>query len=312
MRFGGERSSMANRPQSREDARSGLKSDDPRDRRQAARYLIQNPSREVHSELQQALARESDFWSRTAIEKALRAVQELDGQVSDLDHTELDEAPSKALEEAYARALQETAERFLHEIKPIVGVLKVYAAKEVPNYGRSRTSREIQRLSQFLRAIGTLCQAASPPKLEELDLAGLVKKVATQESQDSEVRVQTSGLSPMQIVSDSTMLEIAVANGLRNAIEATEACEEQGEEATVTVVWGMDDRDAWITILDRRIGLPLGIDRVFGIGVSNKEGHLGMGLANAKRAIESLAGEVSVSPRQDGGTRLGFRWPLTA
>jgi signal transduction histidine kinase len=105
-------------------------------------------------------------------------------------------------------------------------------------------------------------------------------------------------------------VKLVVANGLRNAIEATESLSEIIDASNrVVVSWGETDRDYWIAIVDWGPGLPLGFDRIFDIGSTTKKDHLGMGLAIAERAALSLSGNVSVTPREDKGTRYEFRWP---
>ena len=79
------------------------------------------------------------------------------------------------------------------------------------------------------------------------------------------------------------------------------------------VNWNVTDVEYWVAILDGGPGPPYGFNRAFDIGSTTKEGdNLGMGLASAKRAIESLSGSIALMPRSEaGGARLEFRWPRT-
>ena len=105
-------------------------------------------------------------------------------------------------------------------------------------------------------------------------------------------------------------MKLIVANGLRNAIEATESVADSAKLSNrIVISWGETDRDYWIAIVDWGPGLPLGIDRMFDIGSTTQRGHLGMGLAIAERAALSLTGKVTLTPREDKGARYEFRWP---
>lgn len=108
---------------------------------------------------------------------------------------------------------------------------------------------------------------------------------------------------------DDSLVEVAVRNGLRNSIEATEAAAGgSGKLENVVINWGETEKDYWIAILDHGNGLPPGSERIFDIGSSTKEGHFGMGLALAKRAAWSLRGDITLTPRKDGGVKFEFRW----
>ena len=108
-------------------------------------------------------------------------------------------------------------------------------------------------------------------------------------------------------MADRGLLELLLKNALRNAVEATS---EAGEPFTpVTVTWGETDIDYWISVLDRGIGLPQRLESAFKIGASLKKGHLGVGLALAAQAADSMQGQISLTPRDGGGAQFEFRWP---
>jgi signal transduction histidine kinase len=102
---------------------------------------------------------------------------------------------------------------------------------------------------------------------------------------------------------------MALENGLRNAVEATAGHHDDTGLPSVVVTWGTTDRDFYVSVLDRGVGLPGGVHRVFDIGSTTKRGHLGMGLALAKQAVRTLGGRVALRPRKDGGVGYEFRWP---
>ena len=72
------------------------------------------------------------------------------------------------------------------------------------------------------------------------------------------------------------------------------------------------DTDSWIVVLDEGCGLPPGSDRLTEPGTSTKsksQGHLGMGLPIAQRAIESTQGSIRLTPRSGAGVSCEIRWP---
>ena len=38
--------------------------------------------------------------------------------------------------------------------------------------------------------------------------------------------------------------------------------------------------------------------------------HIGMGLPLAKKAMSSMGGSVTLGPREEGGAKFEFRWPI--
>ena len=64
--------------------------------------------------------------------------------------------------------------------------------------------------------------------------------------------------------------------------------------------------------MDLECGLPTGADRITEPGTSTKsknQGHLGMGLPIAQRAIESTRGSFWITPRSGPGVSCEIRWP---
>ena len=77
----------------------------------------------------------------------------------------------------------------------------------------------------------------------------------------------------------------------------------------VTVSWESTDKDHWVSILDSGIGFSGVTKPAFEIGSSTKRGHSGFGLTIALRAIETMNGEIELSPGFEGGASYVMRWP---
>jgi signal transduction histidine kinase len=296
----------------RDEAYEAIKSPDLNQRLQAARLFAQSAEPRDVQLLQAALAVETVTWVKSALRQAIARAQPDIVQPSSESENELTNLVSAdVFEQIKAMAVNETTMRLVHEIEPILGVLRMRAKQEIPSYDSSRTKVQIDRLGELVRALDRLSRATVAPTLSEFDLAELVARVADGETPDRRVKVHLAGTSPLLVLGDPSLVEIALSNALRNAIEATETVYPQQVEAPAVIVnWGETERDVWVTVLDRGPGPPVAVERAFEIGSTTKENHLGMGLATARQAIRSLAGDVSLGPRAEtGGGRLDLRWP---
>jgi signal transduction histidine kinase len=221
---------------------------------------------------------------------------------------DVDELADGLTEEIYSEAVEETAAQLVHELEPVLGILKVLARKEIPQYEKSQTYVQILRLERLLTAIDTLRRAASPPNITEFDLADVIRRIADEAKFSASVDISFAGPRPFIVLADQSLVELALKNGVRNALESTAFV--QGVKSSVVITWGDTDRDYWISVLDEGIGIPAGrTGSVFEIGITSKKDHLGMGLALAKQAVTSLRGEITLQPRSPKGAAYKFSWP---
>jgi signal transduction histidine kinase len=284
-----------------------LASDNLHERLQGARFFSRFASKQDYELIQAALGREKVVWIKAALKRGLEVA--LGKSNTEVRAAALDAATEdEVADEIYAEAVEETTQRLVHELEPILGTLRFYAGKEIPNYPESRTKQELDRLESLLEAIDTLSKAAAPPSIKEFDLAQLIDKTTSSVCVGHEITVSLAGRRPLVVLGDPSLVEVAFANGLRNAIEATEGSG-AGPSSPVVVNWDETDRDYYVAVLDRGSGLPLGAERILEIGRTTKKGHLGMGLALADRSIRTMKGRLVLAPREDGGVSYEFRWP---
>lgn len=274
-----------------EEALKLLASEHYETRLEAARYLSDHARPGDLGLLQAALVREKVSWVRDALETAVQVATS--------------SAVKPSAKAARTDAVHEVTQRLVHEIAPILGTLELYAQKEVPSYDSSRTKIQISRLDQLLIALDRLSAASAPPDLAVTDISTLIKRVAAAADVPGQ-RVRFQGPDPWTAMADAALLEIALANGLRNAVEASGS----DAESEIVISWGASPDTLWIAVLDEGPGPPPGVQRVFDLGASTKEGHAGMGLSLAKQAVETMGGEISLTPRRaTPGARLELRWP---
>jgi signal transduction histidine kinase len=97
---------------------------------------------------------------------------------------------------------------------------------------------------------------------------------------------------------------------LNVVLNATEALREGG---TLTVTSARSGAgDVLVVVDDDGVGIDAAAAaRVFDPFVTTKPGGVGLGLVNAKAAIESHGGTITLAPRQPAGTRVTIRLPET-
>jgi signal transduction histidine kinase len=212
--------------------------------------------------------------------------------------------------EVYARATEELTDRFVHELRPLVGMARVHASREIENFESSDTASALAQIQDLLRGFDTLGRAAASPRLVERELASFIREVVAHcqaELADSGLQMTPPALEgpdPLLIVTDPDLLGFALRNGLRNAFEAS-----KGTSEPIVVTWGQSQTEYWIAVLDYGDGLPADQSALFTIGTTNKERHLGLGLAIADRAMATLGGTVSLESQPNGSTRFELKCP---
>ena len=162
-------------------------------------------------------------------------------------------------------------------------------------------------LKRIFAAIEQLKIATAVPKPTDFDLAELITEIAAESCASRSQEISLIGAKPMLVTSDPALLRIALANGVRNAVEAVSGADSH-DPHPIAITWGKTNIDYWVTILDRGAGIVGPGESAFGIGKTTKKGHSGFGLAIASQAIETLNGVCTLQPANEGGTRFELRW----
>lgn len=205
----------------------------------------------------------------------------------------------------YAEAVVEVTGEILHELEPLLGMLRLRLGTEWPDFETSRSAKEFDRLEALMEGIRELNTASRVPTMESVQLAAFLDSVARGfRSGDADV-VSTAG-PEMVVNSNVGLLEVIVRNALRNAFDASV------ETDTLPVLtWGGAGDEFFIAVLDSGTGPPAGAERAFEMGRTTKKGHLGMGLAVAERAAAALGGSASLRRRPEGGAVFEYRGPVS-
>lgn len=179
-----------------------------------------------------------------------------------------------------------------------------------------RIEREAERLDELVGELLTLARlesGASAPPRERVDLIELLAAIAD----DAEFEAQASGRELSFAAEGHFIAEVsaeliyrAFENVIRNAVKYTAPgstvridAEISGDGQTITV--RVADRGAQVA--------PEEIERIFGAfyrgsGTLQTPG-FGLGLAIARRAIESHGGAITAAPRAGGGLEFLIRLP---
>lgn len=143
-------------------------------------------------------------------------------------------------------------------------------------------------LGHFISEFARLARLPEP-RLEPLELGEQLRRVA---SLDARCPVRVVGKGPVQVLADGPMLEQALVNLVRNAIDASEP--RHGE---VTIDWSVDGGRVVLSIIDEGSGIS-NPDNLFVPLFSTKPGGSGIGLVLARNIVEAHGGQLRLDNRQ--------------
>lgn len=224
--------------------------------------------------------------------------------------TELEER----LREASALArLGEMAAVIAHEVKnplaAVRGAVQVIGSRLGPHSNDASIVKEIiARLDALNDLIQDLLVFARPPapKLDRVEVKALVESLATLLRRDPAYQSLDVGIlgAPPPAFADSSLLTIAIQNLLINAAQA-----QQGR-GRISVTLSSEDTMIRIAIADNGPGIPAEIRaNLFRPFKTTKARGTGLGMATAKRLIESQGGQIEVVSPTGGGTMVALLVP---
>lgn len=285
----------------RAEALTELRSPVARRRLAGARVLARVAMPQDEDELATALSQERVLWVKNALETGLSRLR---GDTADSDEwPPMDEAYDS--EQVRAATLQVTG-RLLHELEPLVGLLRLALQEDWEGFPGSETERQVAAIEGFLGIMEDLHTASRTPQWQEVDLRELADNLLAEVDTDRREEISVGGPS-LIVQTDSRLLMLALRNGLRNALEAVQTLSEA--DRSIVITWGRSAGGFFSVILDNGPGLPLSAIHAIGAGVSTKNTHKGIGLSLAQQAALSLSGSLILSNREEGGVRFEIRCP---
>ncbi|MDI9396585.1 MAG: PAS domain-containing sensor histidine kinase [Candidatus Pacebacteria bacterium] len=168
-----------------------------------------------------------------------------------------------------------------------------------------RVDRTIERMRALLRNVPT--QLISTDLRECVDSSILYLKRVMSEGK---IRLQSNlPKKPVRVLGDSSQLQLAVTNLLRNA---TETIQESGcRNRKISIQLGANRTHAEIIVGDSGPGLAPHIrQQIFSVLTSNRPKGTGLGLYLVRTTVVNHGGEVSVGDSPLGGAEFRVRIPL--
>lgn len=204
----------------------------------------------------------------------------------------------------------------IHDIKNSVSALSLLirnAAANLsdPEFQRDAVatlSRTVDRLCRLLATLSAPPPEEAPPTGEAIDLEKLIIEATAPLAADHRVHL-IRRLSPVQpMYGDRDALLRVVENLTTNAAEAIP------HEGTVTVTLSEDHGNAVISVADTGCGISQDFRerRLFAPFQTTKKGGWGVGLYQAKQAVEQQDGEILVESVVGRGTTFTVKFPLRA
>jgi signal transduction histidine kinase len=211
------------------------------------------------------------------------------------------------------------AARVAHDVRNPLSAMKMQAqmldAQLAPgSEGHEMTQAMLHDISQVEFVVKGLLELGRPSELRRVacQLNDVVEGVIRQITPQCRHRHITldqhlaDGLPEMLL--DADRLTQALLNVVVNATEALR----EGGTLTVASRLGADGRHVVIEVDDDGVGLePDAVGKLFDPFVTTKPGGVGLGLMNARAAVESHGGTIRLEPRQPAGTRVSITLPLS-
>jgi signal transduction histidine kinase len=228
---------------------------------------------------------------------------------------------------AQLRTLMEGQRRLLHDVshelrsplarlQAAIGLAHQQPDKIAASLERiERESVRMDRLVGELLTLSRLEAATALPTQEPVDLVEMVDQIAEDARFEAgahiDVAVRTPAPVPLTVRGVPDLLWSAIENIVRNAVK-------HGAGGPVDVVLHLEDGQVHIEVLDRGPGiLDEHLGEIFepffrsNPTRNNVDGH-GLGLAIAKRVVETHGGGITAANREGGGLRVTMTLPRVA
>jgi signal transduction histidine kinase len=222
---------------------------------------------------------------------------------------------------ARLRTLMEGQRRLLHDVShelrsPLARLQAAIglAHQQPDKIGASleRIERESVRMDRLVGELLTLSRleaASALPATEPVDLVEMVDQIADDARFEAGASIEVDAPAPVTVRGAPDLLWSAVENIVRNAVK------HGGAKDAVEVALHPGDGSVHIEVLDRGPGIAdEHLGQIFepffrsNPTLNNVDGH-GLGLAIAKRVVETHGGRITASNRAGGGLRVTITLP---
>lgn len=208
------------------------------------------------------------------------------------------------------------AARVAHDVRNPLSSIKMQtqllnASLAPGSESREMTEAMLHDISQVELVVGGLLEVARPRGLQRSmqslnEIIESVIRQVTPQCRHRQIKVERRLAADLPAMSlDGERLTHALLNVVLNAAEALR------EGGTLSVTSARSGAgDVIVVVDDDGVGIDAAqATRVFDPFVTTKPGGVGLGLVNARAAIESHGGTITLAPRQPVGTRVTIRLP---
>jgi signal transduction histidine kinase len=291
----------------REEAIPALQSDATETRLRAARFFSRESLVEDIPRIRTALGRETVPWIRRALQFALAKAERTGALIGNVSADSADELAGLDPRQIYAKAAEEVADSLIHELAPVVGLLRVVLPKELNGgFEESASKKYLDQLHSLMSAIRALKRANAVPTYKVFVLSELIGAIVETTPNPDGVDVRVTGPNRLVVSADKDQLTLAIGNGLKNALEAVRLFSTR-KPPQVIITWGNTQSDNYVVIKDTGPGFHGEPSAALKLGATSKNGHVGYGLALAHQAMLSMQGDIIVKNDEEGA-HFEIRW----
>lgn len=255
--------------------------------------------------LRRVAENEDDIFVKNAIKKIINKINSPQPNQSEVITTELDTVDFNR--KVKAEAIEWVSGTILHELSKYVAQIQLEAQAEVKDYLNSKTKNKIDKFIEVFDAINDLKKANNLNNFINFDLHDYILNSIKQEYGEHSDYITLIGAKPFNINSSKGLISLVFINGLKNAIEAVSI--KNIEDRRIFIILGNKNYEYWISIIDNGAGLSeISKSRLFNIGITTKESHIGFGLAISEQAIQTLNGRIELNNSDKGGAEFKMCW----
>lgn len=248
---------------------------------------------------------EDDMFVKNAIKKIINKINSPQQNEIEVINTELNAFDFN--KKVKAEAIEWVSGTIIHELSKYVAQIQLEAQAEVEDYHNSNVKNKIDKFIEVFDAISDLKKANNLNNFINFDLHDYILDFIEQEYFEHSDYIALIGVKPFNINSSKGLISLVFKNGLKNAIEAVSI--KNIEDRRISIILGNKSSEYWISIIDNGPGLSENSkNKLFNIGISTKESHIGFGLAIAEQAIQTLNGQIELNNSDKGGAEFKMCW----
>ncbi len=248
---------------------------------------------------------EDDMFVKNAIKKIINKINSPQQNENEVINTELNAFDFN--KKVKAEAIEWVSGTIIHELSKYVAQIQLEAQAEVEDYHNSNVKNKIDKFIEVFDAISDLKKANNLNNFINFDLHDYILDFIEQEYFEHLDYIALIGVKPFNINSSKGLISLVFKNGLKNAIEAVSI--KNIEDRRISIILGNKSSEYWISIIDNGPGLSENSkNKLFNIGISTKESHIGFGLAIAEQAIQTLNGQIELNNSDKGGAEFKMCW----